>query len=79
MQGFSSKYLWRIRKFCLTYNDNKKLAPLVREIGWSHNIIIMEKCKDHLKKDFYIRMTIKYGWTKNILVHQIETGTYEGR
>jgi len=77
MQGFSSQNLWRMRKFYLTYQDDKKLAPLVREIGWSHNILIFEKCKDDLEKEFYIRMTKKFGWTKNILIHQIESNAYE--
>ncbi|MDF1534866.1 MAG: DUF1016 N-terminal domain-containing protein, partial [Methanosarcinaceae archaeon] len=55
----------------------QKLAPLVREISWSKNIIIMEKCKDSLKREFYTRMTRKFGWTKNVLIHQIENRTYE--
>ncbi len=37
----------------------------------------MEKCKDDLERTFYIGMTKKYGWTKNILVHQIEGKAYE--
>jgi predicted nuclease of restriction endonuclease-like (RecB) superfamily len=41
--GLSSANLWRTRNFYLTYSDDRKLAPLVREIGWSNNIIIMEK------------------------------------
>jgi hypothetical protein len=61
----------------LTYKDNKKLAPLVREIGWSHNLLIFEKCKDDLEREFYIKLTKKYGWTKNILIHQIESGSFE--
>lgn len=77
MQGFSSQNLWRMRKFYLIYKDNKKLAPLVREIGWSHNILIFEKCKDDLEREFYIKLTKKYGWTKNILIHQIESGSFE--
>lgn len=77
VQGFSSHNLWRMRKFYLAYNEAKKLAPLVQEIGWSHNILILEKCKNDLEKEFYIRMTRKYGWTKDILIHQIEGGAYE--
>ena len=42
-------------------DDNEKLAPFVREISWSHNIVIMERCYDLLKRDFYIRMTQKFG------------------
>ena len=77
MQGFSARNLWLIRSFYLEYKDNIKLQPLVAEIGWSHNIIVMEKCKDDLEREFYIRMTKKYGWTKNVLTHQIEGGAYE--
>ncbi|MEZ5073136.1 MAG: DUF1016 N-terminal domain-containing protein [Bacteroidales bacterium] len=77
IQGYSSQNLWRMRKFYLTYQGNEKLAPLVREIGWSHNIVVLEKCKDDLQREFYIRMTMKFGWTKSVLVHQIESEAYE--
>jgi predicted nuclease of restriction endonuclease-like (RecB) superfamily len=50
---------------------------LVAEIGWTHNLVIMEKCKDDLEREFYIRMTRKFCWTKNVLIHQIENQTYE--
>lgn len=40
--GFSASNLWRIKLFHETYAHNPKLAPMVREIGWSHNIIIIE-------------------------------------
>jgi predicted nuclease of restriction endonuclease-like (RecB) superfamily len=77
MSGFSVRNIWNIRSFYLTYSQNQKLQPLVAEIGWTHNLIIMEKCKDDLEREFYIRMTRKYGWTKNVLIHQIENQTYE--
>ncbi|MBU4305208.1 MAG: DUF1016 family protein [Candidatus Omnitrophica bacterium] len=77
VQGYSKDNMWRMRKFYLQYNDNEKLAPMVQEIGWTHNIIVMESCKDNLEREFYIRMTRKFGWTKNVLIHQIENKTYE--
>jgi len=77
MSGLSPSNLWRMRNFFIAYANNKKLAPLVREISWSHNIIILEKCKDNLEREFYIRMTRKFGWSKNILAHQIENKTYK--
>ena len=49
----------------------------MREISWSNNIIIMEKCKDDLQREFYIQMTKRYGWTKRILTNFIEVQTYE--
>lgn len=77
ISGFSTANLWRMRLFYETYANNEKLAPMVREIGWTHNLVILEKCKDELEREFYIRMARKFGWTKNVLVHQIENKTYE--
>jgi predicted nuclease of restriction endonuclease-like (RecB) superfamily len=76
-QGYSSSNLWYMRQFYLTYKDNEKLQPMVGEIGWTHNVIIMQKCKDNLQKEFYIKSTKKFGWTKNVLIHQIESQSYE--
>jgi len=77
ISGFSSSNLWRMHNFYTYYAKNTKLAPLVREIGWTHNIIILEKCKDNLEREFYIRMARKMGWTKAVLIHQVENKTYE--
>ncbi len=76
-KGYSVANLWRMRNFYLSYKDSEKLAQLVREISWSNNILIMEKCKDDLEKEFYIQMTKRYGWTKRILTNFIEAKEYE--
>jgi predicted nuclease of restriction endonuclease-like (RecB) superfamily len=75
--GLSASNLWRMRSFYRTYVDSPNLAPLVREIGWSHNLVILERCKDDLQREFYLRMTRRMGWTRRVLVHQIENQTYE--
>lgn len=75
--GFSASNLWRMKLLYETYLPAEKLAPLVREIGWSHNLIILERCSDPLEREFYIRMTRKFGWSKNVLIHQIENQSYE--
>lgn len=77
VRGYSSHNLWRMRKFYLNYEQSIKLAPLVQEIGWSHNIVILERCKTDLEREYYIQMTKKYGWTKSVLIHQIELKSYE--
>ncbi len=76
-RGYSVANLWRMRNFYLNYNGNIKLAPLVREISWTNNIVIMEKCNDELEREFYIQITKKYGWSKRILTNFIEAKTYE--
>ena len=37
----------------------------------------IEQCADPLEREFYIRMTRKVGWTKNVLIHQVENQSYE--
>ena len=59
--GFSASNLWRMKAFFEAYDGLEKLAPLVREIGWSHNLAIMERCKDPLEREFYLRVTRKFG------------------
>jgi|LGVE01.1.fsa_nt_gb predicted nuclease of restriction endonuclease-like (RecB) superfamily len=56
IKGFSAANLWRMRNFYLTYRENEKLAPLVRENSWTKNIVIMEKCKDDFEREFYIKI-----------------------
>ena len=68
-KGYSAANLWRMRNFYLTYRESEKLAPLAREISWSNNVVIMEKCKDDLQREFYIQMTKRYGWTKRVLTN----------
>ena len=64
--GFSASNLWRMKSFFETYSSTEKLAPLVREIGWSHNLLILSRCKDAQEREFYLRMTHKFGWSIGI-------------
>ncbi|ACD96929.1 PDDEXK nuclease domain-containing protein [Trichlorobacter lovleyi] len=77
LQGFSSRNLWNMKNFYLAYKDNQKLQPLAAEISWTKNVIIMERCKDLLQREFYIKITKKFGWTKDVLINQIEAGAFE--
>ena len=77
LQGFSVQNIWYMRQFYIQYYKNPKLQPLVGEISWTKHIVILGRCKDDLEREFYIRMTRRMGWTKNVLIHQIENNTYE--
>ena len=76
-RGFSVQNLWNMRYFYLAYKDNEKLQTLSREIGWSHNVAIFQKCKDDLQREFYMKMVIKFGWTYRVLDNQIDNQAYE--
>jgi predicted nuclease of restriction endonuclease-like (RecB) superfamily len=75
--GFSWRNLFYMSEFYVAYRDLPKLQPLVAIIGWSHNLIILQRCSDQLEREFYVRMTRKFGWSKNVLIHQIDNQSYE--
>jgi predicted nuclease of restriction endonuclease-like (RecB) superfamily len=62
--------VYHVTSFYLYYHDKPKFAPLVQEISWSKNIVIMESCNNDDERVFYISMT------KNVLIHQIEGNSY---
>lgn len=75
--GFSVGNLWLMAQFYTEYQSVENLVPLVREISWTKHITILKKCKDPKEREFYILSTKKFGWSKNILIHQIENKTFE--
>ena len=77
IKGFSMQNLWNMRQFYLEYKDDEKLQTLSREIGWSHNVTIFQKCKENLERNFYIQSVKKFGWTYRVLDNNIDNKTYE--
>lgn len=55
VKGFSDKNLWRMKQFYETYCDaDEKLSPVVRQIGWTNNLIIMSRAKSAEERAFYL-------------------------
>lgn len=77
IQGFGVRNIWNMARFYSEYQPNAILHPLVAEIGWSKHVCIMERCKDTQERRFYILATKRFGWTKNVLLHQIESKAFE--
>lgn len=77
MAGLSVGNLWLMAQFYTEYEADENLVPLVREISWTKHIVILKKCKDSQQRQFYILATKKFGWTKDVLIHQVENKTYE--
>ena len=53
------------------------LPPLLTAVSWTKNIIIIQKCKDYLERIFYIKAARRFGWTTNVLAHNIDAKAYE--
>src|SRR3954470_9251583 len=65
--GFSAPNLYKMRHFYEAYRGNENLSPLVREISWTKNLAILDRCRDDQEREFYIRRTQQFGWSKNVL------------
>jgi predicted nuclease of restriction endonuclease-like (RecB) superfamily len=53
------------------------LPSLLKEISWTHNTVIMQRVKDKLEREFYIKMTKRFGWSCNVLINNIENKVFE--
>ncbi len=76
IKGFSAQNIWRMKQFYETYAENTKLSPLVRELTWTNNLIILT-CESEQEKEFYLRMSSKEKWSKSELQRQINSSYYE--
>lgn len=77
MKGFSTRNLKYMRAFAETHPDRQFVQEALAQITWYHNITLLDKIKDSSAREWYIRKTIEHGWSRNVLVHQIESGLYQ--
>lgn len=86
MAGFSPRNIWRMRSFYLAYTRDVPILPQavaeldgvnlprpVAEIPWGHNAELLERLKNSSERIWYAKQTIVHGWSRNILVHQIQS------
>jgi len=66
-----------MRQFYETYQDDKKLAPLMRQLPWTHNLIIMGQSKRLEEREFYLRLAIQEKWSSRELERQFKTALFE--
>lgn len=78
IKGFSKSNLQYIRRWYLFYKDIKveQVVPLLTKIPWGHNLVIISKCKDTDEALFYMSKTIENGYSRAVLVHQIESDLF---
>ena len=76
MKGFSQRNLKYMRAFAEAYPDTQFVQQAVAQIPWGHNVRILDYVKDPREREWYIRKTIEHGWSRNVLVHQIESRLY---
>lgn len=78
VKGFSDKNLWRMKQFYETYCGAEKiLSPVVRQISWTNNLIIMSRAKSAEERVFYLMLCKNERLSKRELNRHIDAAIYE--
>ena len=77
IQGFSVRNLRNMRKFYEEYPRIEILQTLSAKLTWSHNILLINKVKDMEIRKWYMKETIKNGWSHDVLADQIKYKLFE--
>jgi predicted nuclease of restriction endonuclease-like (RecB) superfamily len=77
LRGFTRANLFRMRQFYEAYHQDEKVSPLVRQLPWTHNLIILSQSKRPEEREFYLKMAAKEKWSKRELERQFKTALFE--
>ncbi|OEE38254.1 hypothetical protein A1QO_02435 [Vibrio genomosp. F10 str. ZF-129] len=73
MKGFSLTNLKYMKSFAETWSDFQISQQAVDQIPWGHNIVLIQKLKSNNERLWYADKAIENGWSRAVLVHQIES------
>jgi predicted nuclease of restriction endonuclease-like (RecB) superfamily len=73
LAGYSGRNLKYMRAFAEAWPDRAIVQQLAALIPWAHNCVLLERAKDPAIREFYIRKTVEHGWSRSVLVHQLDT------
>ena len=76
MRGFNKRGIYRMKQFYETYKDFPFVSPLVTQISWTNNLLILSGTNSIEEKEFYIKMCIKNNYSKRELDRQISSGYF---
>lgn len=76
VKGYSVRNLKYMAKFAETYPDEQFVQQVVAQIPWGQNMVLLDKVADDTIRRWYIEKTLENGWSRNVLVHQIESDLY---
>lgn len=77
IKGFSTRNLKYMRKFAEAWQDKQIVQQAVALLPWGHNLVLLDKFSDNKTRLWYAQKAIEHGWSRNVLVHQIESGLLE--
>ena len=77
MKGFSVRNLKYMRKFAEEYPDPQFVQEVLAQLTWYHNVTLLDKISDKQIRLFYVKHAIEHGWSRNIMVMQMELSLHK--
>lgn len=77
LRGFTRPNLFRMRQFYEAYQRDEKVSALLRQLPWTHNLIILNQGKSPEEREFYLRLAIREKWSSRELERQLKTALFE--
>lgn len=76
MTGLSARNLKYMRAFAEAWPDNEFVQQVVALLPWGHNVRLLDAIKAPEERAWYARQAIEYGWSRNVLAHQIDSNLF---
>lgn len=76
LRGFTPPNLFRMRLYD-AYRGDEKVSALLRQLPWTHNLIILSQNKRPTEREFYLRMASRERWSKRELERQFKGALFE--
>jgi predicted nuclease of restriction endonuclease-like (RecB) superfamily len=77
MRGFSRSNLRSMRAFAAAWPDPAIFQQAVGRLPWGHQVKLIEKLDNSEQRRWYAQAAVEYGWSRDVLVHQIDTRLME--
>ena len=77
IKGFNKRNLERMIQFYKTYKDDEIATPLVTQLSWTNNLLILSGSKTKEERHFYLQLAIKENYSKRELDRQLQSAYYE--
>jgi len=77
IRGFTRANLYRMRQFYEIHRSDENVAPLVRQLPWSHNLVILGRCKRPEEREFYVKLAVERHWSRRELEREMDRCVFE--
>ncbi len=76
-KGFGTRNLKYMRKFAQEYTEPEFVQQVVAQLPWGHILYLIDSVSDREIRNFYITQTVEHGWSRSVILLQVETNLHK--